>query len=703
MAETDRGKKNRFRNIVNLILFVTSIILVVIIFPREGKFRYEFQRGKPWLHESLIAPWDFAVKKSESEIKRERDSILSSFSPIFAYDSVVTRLHLAEFTKYLNKVTVPGASDITAEASAAVIKRVKGQMIEILADVYANGILEVSDVTEPLLQANGKITIVRGKVATVTPLDRIYTHKDAYQTVNSAKNDMIADLEQSGEIYAAAFVNMASPFEYVRPNLIFNEEASNIERDRLLKNVSPTRGLIQERELIINRGEIVDQSNWMVLESLKFEYEKRLGRYGSWFILAGLFILISACYTVLYLFLYHFRREVLETVHKTIFIIIIILIFVLITRIVIIMPNVSIYLIPFGIIPIVVRTFYDSRLALFILLVTIMICGFLVPNSFEFVFMTFIAGVVAIFSLSNIYRRGRLFFSTLMVVVSYSLVYFGIGIIQEGSFTGLEWNTYGWFAGNGVLLLLGYPMIFIFEKTFGFLSDATLFELSDTNQPVLRRLSEEAPGSFQHSLQVANLAGEAARAIGANHLLVRTGALYHDIGKLNQSEFFTENITQGFNPHENLTPEESARLIINHIEGGVELARKYKLPEQIIDFIRTHQGTTTAYYFYHKYLEAHKNEAVDESLFTYPGPKPFTRETAVLMMTDAVEATSRSLSTYTRETVSDMVEMVIGNQIKEGQFSDAPITFRDISIIKDVLKNRLINIYHVRISYPSKA
>lgn len=702
MADTDIGKKSRIRNIVNLILFTTSIIIVVMIFPREGKFRYEFQRGKPWLHETLIAPWDFAVKKSEGDIKRERDSILSSFAPIFAYDSTATRLHLAEFTKYLNRVTVPGASDATIEASEAQLNQIKAHLIEMLANVYANGILEVSDVTEPLLEVNGKITVVRGKVASVTPLDRIYTHKDAYQTVNSAKNDLLTDLEQRDEKYISSFVNLASPFDFVRPNLVYNEEASNMERERLLKNVSPTLGLIQERELIINRGEIVDHSNWMVLESLKSEYEKRLGRYGSWFILTGLFIIISACYAVLYLFLYHFRREVLETVHKTIFIIIIILIFVMITRVVIMMPNVGFYLIPFGIIPIVVRTFYDSRLALFILLVTIMICGFLVPNSFEFIFLTFIAGVVAIFSLSNIYRRGRLFFSAIMVVVSYSLVYFGIGIIQEGSFTGLEWNTYGWFAGNGVLLLLGYPMIFIFEKTFGFLSDATLFELSDTNQPVLRRLSEEAPGSFQHSLQVANLAGEAARAIGANHLLVRTGALYHDIGKLNQSQFFTENITQGFNPHENLTPEESAKLIISHIEGGVELARKYKLPEQIIDFIRTHQGTTTAYYFYHKYMEAHKNETVDESLFTYPGPKPFSRETAVLMMTDAVEATSRSLPVYTRETVSDMVEMVIGNQIKEGQFSDAPITFRDISIIKDVLKNRLVNIYHVRISYPAK-
>lgn len=702
MAETEGSNKERAKNIRNLILFASSIILVVMVFPREGKFMYEYQKGKPWLHESLIAPYDFAVRKSESELKRERDSILRSFVPIFTYDSALTSLHIGEYRKYLNSVTVPGQNQEAIIIRPDGLEEVKTGLTEMLTRIYSEGIIEVTETTEPFLQGNGNIRIVKGRRAAEVPLDRIYTPKDAYQTLNSMKNDLSDRLEGDRKINEALFVRSVSPFDFIRPNLIYNEEATNIERERLLKGISPAHGLVQEMELIINTGEIVSSSKYMVLESLRVEYEQRLGSYGSWFLKAGLLILISACYIVLYLFLYHFRKDVLDTVHRTTFIIIIILIFVLLTRVVIMMPNVSIYLIPFGIIPIVVRTFYDSRLALFILLVTIMICGFLVPNSFEFIYMTFIASVVAIFSLSNIYRRGRLFFSALMVVVSYSSVYLGIGIIQEGSLSGLNWDTFGWFAGNGALLLLCYPTIFLFEKTFGFLSDATLFELSDSNQPLLRRLSEEAPGSFQHSLQVANLAGEAARAIGANHLLVRTGALYHDIGKLTRSEFFTENIPDGFNPHESLTPEESAGLIISHIKNGIDLARKHNLPEQLIDFIRTHQGTTTAYYFYHKYMEKHKNEKVDESLFAYPGPKPFSRETAVLMMTDAVEATSRSLTAYTRETISEMVEKVIENQIRDGQFSEAPITFKDISIIKEVLKNRLVNIYHVRIAYPAR-
>jgi putative nucleotidyltransferase with HDIG domain len=702
MTENEGSNKEREKNIRNLILFASSIILVVLIFPREGKFMYEYQKGKPWLHESLIAPYDFAVRKSESELKAERDSILNSFAPIFTYDSALTILHVGEFKKYLNNLNFPGQNQQALVGRYGGLEEVKSRLAEILATIYAEGIIELTEVTEPILQGNGNIRVVKGKRADLVPLDLIYSPKDAYQTVNSMKNDLAERLDEEGRIDEAAFVRIVSPFDYVRPNLRYNEQATNTDKERLLKSISPARGLIQEMELIINTGEIVSASKYMVLESLRVEYEQRLGNYGSWLLKAGLLILISACYIVLYLFLFHFRRDVLDTVHRTTFIIIIILIFIILTRIVIMMPNVSIYLIPFGIIPIVVRTFYDSRLALFILLVTIMICGFLVPNSFEFVFMTFIASVVAIFSLSNIYRRGRLFFSALMVVVSYSSVYLGIGIIQEGTLAELSWDTFGWFAGNGALLLLCYPTIFLFEKTFGFLSDATLFELSDSNQPLLRRLSEEAPGSFQHSLQVANLAGEAARAIGANHLLVRTGALYHDIGKLARSEFFTENIPDGFNPHEKLTPEESASLIISHIENGVELARKYNLPEQIIDFIRTHQGTTTAYFFYHKYKEAHQNEQVSESLFAYPGPKPFSRETAVLMMTDAVEATSRSLTVYSRETISEMVEKVIENQIRDGQFSDAPITFKDISIIKEVLKSRLINIYHVRIAYPPR-
>ncbi len=694
------GKKEY---ILHLILFIVSILAVVLIFPMEGKFRYEFRKGKPWLHETLIAPWDFPVRKADAEIKRERDSLLASFAPYFDFDSVLTRYNISEFTRHLDELSQkPPTLNQSPELTARQLLQVKGRLTEILNSIYNAGILEVSDITDALLSSNGRITIVRGRIATEVPLDKVFTHKDAYQAANAARNDLASELEDDGRLSEAEFCRSVQIYDYIRPNLAYNEETSNTLRDRLIRSVSPSTGLVQERELIINRGEIVDNQKFQVLESLRAEYEKRLGRYGSWFIVIGRFILVGACYLILYLFLYHFRREVLGTVHKTVFIILLILIFVFITRVVTVMPNVGIYLIPFGIIPIIIRTFYDSRLALFILLVTIMLVGFMVPNSFEFIFMTFIAGVVAIFSLTNIYRRGRLFFSAVMVVVSYSLVYFGIGIIQEGSFTGLNWSNYGWFAGNGALLLLSYPMIFLFEKTFGFLSDATLFELSDTNQPLLRRLAEEAPGSFQHSMQVANLAEEAARAIEANHLLVRTGALYHDIGKLEKSEYFAENITKGFNPHEALTPEDSARLIIDHIEKGVELARRYNLPSQIIDFIRTHQGTTLAYYFFHKYKEAHPDEVVDESMFSYPGPKPFSRETAVLMMTDAVEATSRSLEVYTKESVSKMVDTVIENQIRDGQFTDAPITFRDISVIKEVFKKRLINIYHARIAYPAR-
>ena len=694
------GKKDY---VLHLILFVASILAVVLIFPMEGKFRYEFRKGKPWLHETLIAPWDFPVRKTDSEIKGERDSLLGTFAPYFNYDSVLTRYNISEFTRHLNDLPVPSVAGYQpSDFSVRRLIPVKTRLLDILNSIYNAGILEVSDVTDALVKNNGRITVVKGRVANEVPLDRIYTHKDAYQAVNAARNELIKELENEEKFVEAEFCRSVQIYDYVRPNLTYNEETSNTLRERLMRTISPSSGLVQERELIINRGEIVDPEKFQILESLRAEYEKRLGTYGSWFIIIGRFIIVGACYLVLYLFLYHFRREVLATLHKTAFIILLILLFVLVTRVVTSMPDVSIYLIPFGIIPIVVRTFYDSRLALFILLVTIMLAGYLVPNSFEFIFMTFIAGVVAIFSLTNIYRRGRLFFSAVMVVISYSLVYFGIGIIQEGSFTGLNWSNYGWFAGNGALLLLSYPMIFLFEKTFGFLSDATLFELSDTNQPLLRRLAEEAPGSFQHSMQVANLAEEAARAIDANHLLVRTGALYHDIGKLEQSEFFAENITKDFNPHETLTPEDSARLIINHIERGVELAKRYNLPSQIIDFIRTHQGTTTAYYFYHKYKEAHPGEEIDASIFTYPGPKPFSRETAVLMMTDAVEATSRSLEVYTKESVSKMVDTVIENQIRDGQFTDAPITFRDISVIKEVFRKRLINIYHARIAYPAR-
>jgi cyclic-di-AMP phosphodiesterase PgpH len=417
----------------------------------------------------------------------------------------------------------------------------------------------------------------------------------------------------------------------------------------------------------------------------------------------GVIILVSSCYEVLWLFLSHFRSEVLGVTRKTLFIILMIISFISLTRVTVTFANPdTLFLIPFVIIPVVIRTFYDARLALFILLITIMISGFMLPDPFEFVFISFITGMVAIFTLSNIYRRGKFFFTAISVFVTYCILYLGLNLMHDGSLVKVVWSDFYLFAGNGLLVLISYPIIFLFEVKFLFLSDTTLLELADTNQPLLRKLADEAPGSFQHSLQVANLAEEAARITGANLLLVRAGALYHDIGKIANPAFYIENQTEGVSPHESLTPEESARIIINHVRNGVTLARNFKIPVQIIDFIRTHHGTTIAYYFFKKYTEMNPWDTSKESDFTYPGPKPFSKETALVMMADAVEASSRSMINYSEESINELVERIVYLQEQDGQFSDIPLTFKDISDIKNAFKKRLLNIYHLRIAYPER-
>jgi len=423
----------------------------------------------------------------------------------------------------------------------------------------------------------------------------------------------------------------------------------------------------------------------------------------NWIKILGALILVSSSYLILYLFLSHFRSEVLHVTRKTLFIILMILSFVILTRIVTrYLDQNLVFLIPFVIIPVVVRTFYDARLALFILLITIMLAGFMVAESFTFIFINFISGMVAIFSLTNIYRRAKFFFTSLMVVISYSVLYLGLHLIHDVSFINIRLSDFYLFAGNGLLVLLSYPVIFVFEKKFLFLSDTTLLELADINQPLLRKLAVEAPGSFQHSLQVANLAEEAARITGANLLLVRTGALYHDIGKIANPKYFIENQTDGISLHDDLNPVDSAKIIISHVKNGVILAKNFKLPVQIIDFIRTHHGTTIAYYFFKKYTDLHPLDKGKEKEFSYPGPKPFSKETAVIMMADAVEASSRSINNYTEESISELVERIVYLQEQDGQFSDIPLTFKDISDIKSAFKKRLSDIYHVRIAYPER-
>jgi hypothetical protein len=360
------------------------------------------------------------------------------------------------------------------------------------------------------------------------------------------------------------------------------------------------------------------------------------------------------------------------------------------------------YVVPFALIPIIIKTFYDARLALFIHIITVLLVGFFAPNGFEFVFLSFIAGIIAIFSLTNLYRRGKLFLSAGLVILTYSFVYFGLAITQEGNFSGIEYRNFLYFAFNGSLILLAFPLIYLFEKIFGFVSDLTLMELSDSNQKLLRNLAEKAPGTFQHSLQVANLAEEAIRKIGGNPLLVRTGALYHDIGKMNNPVYFIENQRTGFNPHDMHEFDESANIIISHVKDGVELAKKHSLPDQLIDFIRTHHGTTKVQYFYRSYIKKFPDKDVDVNMFTYPGPKPYSKEMAVLMMADSVEAASRSLSDINEEKIGILVESIISDQMNDGQFDYVDINFKDITEIKTLFKDKLMNIYHARIKYPEK-
>ncbi len=420
--------------------------------------------------------------------------------------------------------------------------------------------------------------------------------------------------------------------------------------------------------------------------------------------LIGTISVVTICYIVLYFFLLQFRSEVLTTQRKVVFILSIIILFLLVTRMFSDIYGASyILLIPFTIIPVMIRTFYDSRLALFILLITIILAAFMMDNPFEFVLMNFISGMVAIFTLVNIYRRIQLFFTALMVIITYSIFYLGSYLMNGGIIEEIILTDYIRLAENGAMILLCYPLILIFEKRFLFLSDTTLLELSDTNQPVLRKLAEEAPGSFQHSLQVANLAEEAARVIGANSLLVRAGALYHDIGKIANPKYYSENQKDGVSPHDKLDPRLSSKVIINHVKNGVILAKNYKIPTQIIEFIRTHHGTTVAYYFYKKFLDMYPDKADMKKDFTYPGPKPFSKETAVVMMADAVEASSRSLNDYSEESIAEMVERIIVIQEQDGQFSNIPLTYKNISDIKEIFRKRLSNIYHGRVPYPERS
>ncbi len=682
-----RSRKDIYRGL----LFIVSIVLLVLIFPKEGTFKYEFQKGKPWMHDDLIAPFDFALLKSSEEIQGERLDILKDHRLYFTKDSISSDDILLE---YQAKFEREWARKHSNNASGNELKSQNLRVgYNILDTIFNRGIIKL---TADIENRPGyyQINLISDNAASPYSLDDFFTIRSAYDFIRHELNRYQGiDKELLESLLDDLLIQ----------NVVYDEATTNKEREALLSNISVARGMVQSGERIISKGELVTGEKARILESLKSEYEVQLGSSSSYYlILVGQIFLISVSIIVLIFFLLFFRKDIYASFKKILLVLLLIILMVFITSLVVTYNVGLLYLVPICLNPIVIRAFFDTRLALYVHIITIITIGFLVPNSFEFVFSQLIAGIIAVFSVVNLQKRSQFFLASLMIFLTYSLIYVGLSLIQEGNFVSIKPVYFALFAGSAVLTLFSYPMIYILEKLFGLITDVTLIELSNTNTKLLRLLARKAPGTFQHSLQVANLAEEVIFEIGGNALLIRTGALYHDVGKIDHPEYFVENQMYGINPHDKLSFEESARVIIDHVQKGVEKARRYNLPQQIIDFIITHHGTRRVEYFYMKQLEEHPYDKVNVSRYTYPGPRPFTRETAVLMIADSVEAASRSIKEPDAEKIDTLVDSIFNRMVEHEQFIYSDITLRELTRIKELLKKNLMSIYHVRIEYPDQ-
>ncbi|MEN8230430.1 MAG: HDIG domain-containing metalloprotein [Bacteroidota bacterium] len=685
-----KGIVKFWKTIQIILIYIISILLVYFMFPREGKFKYEYSKNKPWMHETLVAPFDFPIYKPDQQIQQERDSLEHHIKLYFFHDSLIGSNMISSFTSdYNSMVSSMGIGAYVADAWTFT-----GHVIsDILSEIYLKGLIERHPVLDGKEVDQLSIMAVRNTLAEENRYSMFYTELSAYE-------HLIAELKMisPGSLSILSRMNLN---DYLRPNMLYDEAMTSKVQEATLQELTLTQGMVQAGQRIIARGELVSGSEFLIIESLRREYESNPNVDKNYFVVyLGQLLLISLIFLAMFWFIFYFRKDILISRTKTFFTLGLIVVMVGLTRAASTNEAVSVYVIPFVIVPIFLKTFFDIRYALFVYMITLLLAGFWVPNSYQFVLMNFLAGLVGVFSLRSYYKRGILFYTATFVFAAYALIYILVSIMQEGDLSQINWINVLWLAGNGLLILTVYPLVFLFERIFGFLSDATLFELSDTNQPLLRKLAEKAPGTFQHSMQVANLAEEAILKVGGNSLLVRAGAMYHDIGKMENPHYYIENQHDGVNPHNELDFRSSAKVIIDHTIQGVEIGKKHNLPVKIIDFIRTHHGTSTVQYFYRSFVNANPDEDVDINEFTYPGPKPSSKENAVMMMADSVEAASRTLKNYTADTIHDLVESIVAHQAEEDQFSEADLTFADITIIKEIFKNRLSNIYHSRIEYP---
>jgi len=693
--------RNKHESIFRLFLFFFSLILILYLFPRQAKFKYEFTKGKPWLHETIIAPFDFSILKSESDLDKEKEIVKSQHLSLYNFNKNIFDIKAEDFindfeekwseNKGTNKdlrFTFKNLFKNRKKLANNKKNNLASFGYNFLNEIYSVGIIQLNSSVDN--QNYDRILLKNDLIAEKRDV------KDFY-TVSTAANKINLISKLTNDEYNFLVPLLLSSIEQ---NILYDKYSSDELLSNDLSNINSERGLIVSGQIIINKGELIDFEKYQILLSLKKKYEGKTWKKSSFFlVLFGQFILVGISLLILWLFLRQYRSTVLENTTKISMILFLIILMVFSSTIVLSFAPSWIYLIPFCISPIILKAFFDNRIALFVHLITILILGFIMPNGFEFVFLQFIAGIISILTVLKMYTRVQLFTSVIKIMGAYLLVYVALSITHAASFNEIEGLKLLQFTISGALTIFAYPIVFLFEKLFLLVSDVSLLELTDTNSPLLRRLSDEAPGTFQHSLQVANLAEMGALEIGANALLIRAGAIYHDIGKLKNPLFFIENQSSKFNPHDEIEYVESAQIIIDHVLDGIEIAKENNLPDELIDFIRTHHGTTTVEYFHKQFINNLTEENLDESMFTYPGPKPFSKETAILMMADASEASARSLKNPTSDNIDDLIESVINKQISNEQFVNADITFKEITQLKKLFKNKLVNIHHARIEY----
>lgn len=680
MPNNSNIAKSKLKGAFTLIGTVIVVVLLLVYFlPRETKFGYEYEQGRPWRYNSLIATFDFPVYKTPDEVKAERDSALSQFQPFYTEDVQIAQ---RQITAFETAWRAGRFGDVPARCLNHVDKMLRG--------VYDAGIVPSADLSQMAKERTPGVRVVEGTEAVTRPITELYSTRSAYEYIVYADT-----VNFPRELLARCNIN-----EYLSPNLSIDSAKTSAVLEDLLAAVSPASGMVQSGQRIIDRGEIISAEQYKILQSFERETVRRNDpSKGMWQVVTGQVMFVLCVIVAFVFYLRLFRREYLRSPHSILLLSSLIAIFPLITYAMVDQKFLNVYMVPYAMVPIFVRIFMDSRTAFMTMVCSVILSSLALHSNYEFVIVQFMSGMTAIYALRDLTERSQLLRVALAVFVTSSTIMLGYDLSQGIEFSHLDRSMYVYNAVNGVLLLFAYPLLYMIEKLFGFTSSVTLVELSNTNNSVLRRMSKVAQGTFVHSLQVANLAAEVADKIGAKPQLVRTGALYHDIGKMLNPAFFTENQT-GVNPHDELTEERSAQIIISHVTEGLKLADKYHLPKVIRDFISTHHGRSQVKYFYIQWKNKHQGEEPDAKLFTYPGPNPFTREQAILMMCDAVEASSRSLKEFTEESIKELVNRIIDGQVQAGYFRECPITFRDIADAKRVLAESLKTIYHTRIAYP---